>query len=376
MKFRVDRDVLAEAVAWTARSLPARPPVPVLAGVLLTAADDGTLTISSFDYDVSARNEVPASVSVAGTSVVQGQMLAQIAKSLPNKPVDVELDGTRLVITCGASRFALHTMPIDDYPALPDMPEAAGTVDASAFNEAVLQVTTAAGRDETLPLLTGVRMEIEGEKITLMATDRYRLALKELLWAPADPKISEVALVRARTLSDVAKSMTSAGTIDVSLQTDGGKQIIGFESGGRHTTSQLIEGDYPPVRRLFPDSTPTFAVAKTADLVESARRVALVAERNTPIRLTFTDGQVTLEAGQGDEAQASEVIEASLTGEEITTAFNPALFLEGLGALGTEYVRLGFTHPSKPVLVSGQKADGEAELGSFLYLLMPIRFAS
>ncbi|SNU01298.1 DNA polymerase III, beta subunit [Ruaniaceae bacterium KH17] len=376
MKFRVDRDVLAEAVAWTARSLPARPPVPVLAGVLLTAADDGTLTISSFDYDVSARNEVPASVSVAGTSVVQGQMLAQIAKSLPNKPVDVELEGTRLVITCGASRFALHTMPIDDYPALPDMPEAAGTVDASAFNEAVLQVTTAAGRDETLPLLTGVRMEIEGEKITFMATDRYRLALKELLWSPADPKISEVALVRARTLSDVAKSMTSAGTIDVSLQTDGGKQIIGFESGGRHTTSQLIEGDYPPVRRLFPDSTPTFAVAKTADLVESARRVALVAERNTPIRLTFTDGQVTLEAGQGDEAQASEVIEASLTGEEITTAFNPALFLEGLGALGTEYVRLGFTHPSKPVLVSGQKADGEAELGSFLYLLMPIRFAS
>ena len=376
MKFRVDRDVLAEAVAWTARSLPARPPVPVLAGVLLTAADDGTLTISSFDYDVSARNEVPASVSVAGTSVVQGQMLAQIAKSLPNKPVDVELEGTRLVITCGASRFALHTMPIDDYPALPDMPEAAGTVDASAFNEAVLQVTTAAGRDETLPLLTGVRMEIEGEKITFMATDRYRLALKELLWSPADPKISEVALVRARTLSDVAKSMTSAGTIDVSLQTDGGKQIIGFESGGRHTTSQLIEGDYPPVRRLFPDSTPTFAVAKTAELVESARRVALVAERNTPIRLTFTDGQVTLEAGQGDEAQASEVIEASLTGEEITTAFNPALFLEGLGALGTEYVRLGFTHPSKPVLVSGQKADGEAELGSFLYLLMPIRFAS
>lgn len=376
MKFRVDRDVLAEAVAWTARSLPARPPVPVLAGVMLTASDDGTLTVSSFDYDVSARNEVPATVSTAGIVVVQGQMLAQIAKSLPNKPVDVELDGTRLVITCGASRFALHTMPTDDYPALPEMPDAAGTVEAGAFNEAVLQVTTAAGRDETLPLLTGVRMEIEGEKITLMATDRYRLALKEMLWTPADPSISQVALVRARTLSDVAKSMTSAGSIDVSLQTEGGKQIIGFESGGRHTTSQLIEGDYPPVRRLFPDSTPTFAVAKTADLVESARRVALVAERNTPIRLTFTDGQVTLEAGQGDEAQASEVIEASLTGEEITTAFNPALFLEGLGALGTEYVRLGFTHPSKPVLLSGQKDDGEAEMGSFLYLLMPIRFAS
>lgn len=374
MKFRVDRDVLAEAVAWTARSLPARPPVPVLAGVVLTADDNGTLTVSSFDYDVSARNEVPAHVSIGGVVVVQGQMLAQIAKSLPNKPVDVELDGTRLVITCGASRFALHTMPTDDYPVLPEMPQPAGTVDAGVFNEAVLQVTTAAGRDDTLPLLTGVRMEIEGEKITLMATDRYRLALKELVWSPADPSISQIALVRARTLSDVAKSMTSAGSIDVSLQTDGGKQIIGFESGGRHTTSQLIEGDYPPVRRLFPDSTPTFAIAKTSDLVESARRVALVAERNTPIRLTFNEGQVTLEAGQGDEAQASEVIEATLTGEEITTAFNPALFLEGLGVLGTEHVRLGFTHPSKPVLLSGH--DQDEGKGSFLYLLMPIRFAS
>lgn len=376
VKFRVERDVLAEAVAWTARSLPARPPVPVLAGVLLRASDDGTLTISSFDYDVSARNEVSAAVSIAGVAVVQGQILAQIAKALPNKPVSIELEGTRLVITCGASRFVLHTMPTDDYPTLPEMPTPAGTVDAAAFNEAVLQVTTAAGRDETLPLLTGVRMEIEGEKITLMATDRYRLALKELAWTPADTSISQVALVRGRTLSDVAKSMTSAGTIEMSLQTEGGKQIIGFESGGRHTTSQLIEGDYPPVRRLFPDHTPTFAVAKTADMIDSARRVALVAERNTPIRLTFTDGQVTLEAGQGDEAQASEAIEVTLTGEDITTAFNPVLFLEGLNALGTQYVRLGFTHPSKPVLMSGQTGDGEEESGSFLYLLMPIRFAS
>lgn len=375
MKFRVDRDVLAEAVAWTARSLPSRPPVPVLAGVLLSALDDGTLTVSSFDYEVSARCEVPATVTTAGTVVVQGQMLAQIAKAFPSKPVDVELDGTRIVMTCGASRFTLNTMPTDDYPVLPEMPSAAGTVDAGVFNEAILQVTTAASRDETLPLLTSVRMEIEGQKITLMATDRYRLSLKEMEWTPADPSISEVALVRARTLSDVAKSMTSAGTIDLSLQVEG-KRIIGFESGGRHTTSQLVEGDYPPVRRLFPDSTPTFAVAKTQELIESARRVALVAERNTPIRLTFSDGQVLLEAGQGDEAQASEALESSLVGEEITTAFNPGLFLDGLNALGTEYVRLGFTHPSKPVLLSGQKSDGEEEPGSFLYLLMPIRFAS
>lgn len=375
MKFRVDRDVLAEAVAWAARSLPTRPAVPVLSGVLLEAGDGGTLTISSFDYEVSARCEVPATVSVAGVAVVQGKILADIAKALPSRPVDLELDGTRMVLTCGASRFALHTMPVDDYPTLPQLPALSGTIDAGAFNEAVLQVTTAASRDETLPLLTGVRMEIEGERITFLATDRYRLAMKEIGWTPTNPDVSQVALVRARTLSDVAKSMTQAGTIQLSLQTEGGKQIIGFESAGRRTTSQLIEGDYPPVRRLFPDVTPTYAVARTGEIIEAARRVALVAERNTPIRLTFSEGQVVMEAGQGDDAQASEALEATLVGEDITTAFNPHLFLDGLGALGTEWVRLGFTHPTKPVLLSGRD-KAEEERSGFLYLLMPIRFAS
>lgn len=377
MKFRVDREILAEAVAWTARSLPTRPAVPVLAGVLLEAGDDGTLTISSFDYEVSARVEVPATVSEAGVAVVQGKILADIARALPaGRPVDMELDGTKLNLTCGPARFSLHTMPVDDYPALPEMPAISGTIDAALFNEAILQVTTAASRDETLPLLTGVRIEIEGENVTLLATDRYRLAMKEITWTPAQPGISQVALVRARTLSDVAKSMTQSGEIEIALQTDGGKQLIGFQAGGRRTTSQLIEGDYPPVRRLFPDATPTFAVARTADIIESARRVSLVAERNTPIRLTFSEGQVVMEAGQGDDAQASEAMEASLVGEEISTAFNPHLFLDGLSALGTDYVRLGFTHPAKPVLMSGQKAADGDEQDEFLYLLMPIRFAS
>lgn len=376
MKFRVDRDVLAEAVTWTARSLPIRPAVPVLAGVRVEAGDDGTLTLSSFDYEVSARVEVAASVTTAGVAIVQGRMLADIAKAFPSKPVDVEMEGSKITLTCGPSRFTLLTMPVDDYPALPEMPELSGTVDAQAFNEAVLQVTTAASKDDTLPLLTGVRVEINGDTMTLMATDRYRLSLKEIHWNPSQPGIEQVALVRARTLIDVAKSIAHGGDIEIALQTEGGKQIIGFEAGGRRTTSQLIEGDYPPVRRLFPDETPTYAVAKTAELIEASRRVSLVAERNTPIRLTFSDSQVVLEAGAGDDAQASEAVEAPLTGEEISTAFNPHLFLDGLGVLGTDYVRLGFTHPTKPVLMSGLEDEKGEKAGDFLYLLMPIRFAS
>ncbi|MFD1505926.1 DNA polymerase III subunit beta [Georgenia yuyongxinii] len=375
MKFRVERDVLAEAVTWTARSLPTRPPVPVLAGVRLEAGSDGVLNLSSFDYEVSARSEIPADVDTAGVVLVSGRLLADICKALPGKPVDVEVDGTKVVLTCGASRFTLLTMPVDDYPALPAMPEVAGSIEADVLTEAVAQVTIAASRDETLPLLTGVRMEIEGEKVTLLATDRYRLAMRELTWHPASPAVSSVALVRARTLSDVAKSMTTAGGVDMALATDAPAALIGFEAGGRRTTSLLVEGDYPPVRRLFPETTTTHAVVSTSALVEAARRVSLVAERNTPIRLSFNEGQVVLEAGQGDDAQASEALQSALTGEPITTAFNPHYLLDGLGALTTPFVRMSFTHPSKPAVMTGQDSlEGEDDLG-FRYLLMPIRFA-
>ncbi|ACZ29043.1 DNA polymerase III, beta subunit [Xylanimonas cellulosilytica DSM 15894] len=376
MKFRVDRDVLADAVTWTARTLPTRPPAPVLAGVRIEADATGVISLSSFDYEVSARSEIPAEVSEPGTVLVSGRLLADIARALPHKPVDVSLEGTKVVVTCGASRFTLLTMPVEDYPTLPQMPELSGTVSGDALTLAVTQVSVAASRDETLPLLTGVRMEIEGERITLLSTDRYRLALRELTWTPATPGFSAVALVKAKTLIDVAKSLgAGGGLVNVGLSTGSGLDLIGFEAGGRHTTSQLVDGDYPAVRRLFPDATPIHAVVPTQALIDAARRVSLVAERNTPIRLAFTEGQVVLDAGQGDDAQASEALEAVLVGEDITVAFNPQFLLDGLTALGTDFVRLSFTHPNKPVEFTGQESlDGE-DSSDYRYLLVPIRFA-
>jgi len=376
MRFRVDRDVLADAVTWTARSLPTRPPVPVLAGVRLEADTTGTVQLSSFDYEVSARSQIPADVSEAGSVLVSGRLLAEISRALPDKPVDVVLEGTKVVVTCGASRFTLLTMPVEDYPNLPVMPPTTGTVDGDELTHAVAQVSVAASRDDTLPLLTGVRVEIEGEKVTLLATDRYRLALRELTWKPASPDISTVALVRARTLTDAAKSLGSAGSVTVALSTGTGVDMIGFEAAGRQTTSLLVDGDYPAVRRLFPDETPIHAIVGTHALADAAKRVALVAERNTPIRLSFSEGQVVLDAGQGDDAQASEALEATLVGDDISVAFNPQFLLDGLGALSTTFVRLSFTHPNKPVEFTGQESlDGE-DNPEYRYLLVPIRFAS
>ncbi len=376
MRFRVERDVLADAVTWTARSLPTRPPVPVLAGVRIEADTTGTIQLSSFDYEVSARAQLPADVSEPGTVLVSGRLLAEISRALPAKPVDVVLEGTKVQVTCGASRFTLLTMPVEDYPALPAMPPVTGTVDGDELTHAVAQVSVAASRDDTLPLLTGVRVEIEGEKVTLLATDRYRLALREMTWKPSTPDLSAVALVRARTLNDAAKSLGSAGSVSVALSTGSGVDLIGFEAGGRHTTSLLVDGDYPAVRRLFPDETPIHAIVQTQALADAAKRVALVAERNTPIRLGFSEGQVVLDAGQGDDAQASEALEAVLVGDDISVAFNPQFLLDGLGALDTTFVRMSFTHPNKPVEFTGQESlDGE-DSKDYRYLLVPIRFAS
>lgn len=375
VKFRIERDVLTEAVTWTARSLPARPAMPVLAGVRMEATAEGTLVLASFDFEVSARVEVPAQIDTAGTVLVSGRLLADICKALPNKPVDVKLDGTKVSITCGASHFTLITMPTEEYPALPEMPQATGVVDAHVFAEAVAQVTMSASRDETLPLLTAVRVEIDGEKMALMATDRYRLAMREITWNPATPDASSVAQVRARTLSDVAKSM-NVGEVTIALSGEGSGSLAGFESAGRRTTSLLVDGDYPPVRRLFPEETTIHAVVDRQALIDATRRVSLVAERNTPVRLSFEDGQVVLEAGQGDDAQASEALEATLQGESISTAFNPHYLQDGLGAINEPFVRLSFTHSSKPVVMTGQKEiQGEDET-AFRYLLMPIRFAN
>jgi DNA polymerase-3 subunit beta len=373
VKFRVERDVLAEAVAWAARSLPARPPVPVLAGLLLEAKDD-RLSLSGFDYEVSARVAVEADVEEEGSVLVSGRLLADISRSLPNRPVEISTDGVRAVLVCGSSRFTLHTMPVDEYPALPQMPTASGSVPGDVFAAAVAQVAIAASRDDTLPVLTGVRIEIEGDTLTLAATDRYRFAVRELLWKPEQAELSAVALVPAKTLLDTAKSLTGGESVTVALAgAKEGEGLIGFEGAGRRTTTRLLDGDIPKYRTLFPTEFSAVATIETQAFTEAVKRVALVAERNTPVRLSFEQGVLTLEAGSGDDAQATERVDANLDGDDISIAFNPTFLLDGLSAIDSPVAQLSFTTSTKPALLSG-KADASAEADiSYRYLIMPVR---
>ncbi len=377
MKFRIEREVLADAVTWVARGLPSRPSAPVLAGVLVEADRAGTITLSGFDYEVSARVTVPADVEEDGTVLVMGRLLAEISRNLPPRPVEIATEGNKVSVTCGSSRFSLLQMPAADYPTLPSAPESSGSIEGDVFTHAVQQVAIAADRGDTLPILTGVRMQIDGDKVTLLATDRYRLAMRELTWHPASSDAAYTALIPARTLSDTAKSLGASGSVELALgRNAGGDGLIGFEAGQRRATTRLLDGEYPKVTSIFPTHVDIEAVIETGALVEAVKRVALVAERNTPVRLRFTDGQVAIEAGTGDDAQASEAVECTLTGDDIEIAFNPHYLLDGLGVLGTAYTRMSFTQPGRPAVIAGQaEADGEPDL-SYRYVLMPVRFAS
>ncbi|HEX4362381.1 MAG TPA: DNA polymerase III subunit beta [Pseudonocardia sp.] len=379
MKFRVERDALADGVAWVARSLPARPPVPVLGGVLLeagTGAEGQSLTISGFDYEVSARVEVDASVGSADRALVSGRLLADITKALPAHPVDIAVDGSRATITCGPARFSLPTMPVEDYPKLPDMPQLAGSVRPDVFAEAVTQVAVAAGRDDTLPMLTGIRLEIEGAKLTMAATDRFRLAVRELEWEPGDAGLSTAVLVPARTLADAAKTLTGKDAVQLALADRDG--MLGLSGNGRQSTTRLLDAEFPKYRQLLPTEHTSAAILEIAPLVEAIKRVSLVADRGAQVRMEFTEGSLRLTAGGDDEGSAEEQLSCELDGEPLTIAFNPGYLLDGLNALHTERAHLGFTTPSRPALarpVTGEDATAAkpGNASGYVHLLMPVR---
>ncbi len=383
MKIRLERDVMAEAVAWAARSLPNRPAVPILAGLLIKADAKG-VTMSSFDYETSAQVAVQGQVIDEGEALVSGRLLSEIARSLPNRPVDFTANANNVELVCGSARFVLQMLPVDEYPELPEMPSATGSIASDAFAQAVNQVVVAAGRDELLPVFTGVRIEIENETLSLLATDRYRMALKELSWEPEATGLSGAALVPARVLSEAARSMAGGPAITVALaNTDAGEGLIGLtgegNGGSRQLTTRLLSGEFPKVRHLM-DIRPGLVVrCKTEDIIASVKRVALVAERNTPLRMVIGTDQIELEAATGDQAQGSEAVPAqvdNLTGGEPTltaAGFNPHYLADALGAIDAPYVHFSFTVAGKPCLVQGISQIDADPSSDYKHVIMLMR---
>jgi DNA polymerase III subunit beta len=379
MKTRIERDQLADMAGWVARSLPQRPSVPVLAGIKLTA-DGVSLAVEGFDYEVSTQAGVDAPGGEPGTVLVSARLLAEISKALPNKPVDLATVGAHLELVCGSARFTLPTMPVEDFPTLPAMPQPVGAIDAAVFAQAVVQAAVAASRDETLPIMTGVRIELDGPKMALLATDRYRLVVRELDWQPLDADLSAQVLIPAKTLTEVAKTL-AVGTAPITLAlTSGtpGEGMIGFEAGCRRMTSRLLDGgNYPPVRSLFPKDVHASALVPAAELAQVVKRVALVAERSTPVLLTFEPGsdQLVVEAGGAEEARAAEsmTIGHYKAGDRITIGFNPQYLIDGLTTVGSSHALIEMLDAHKPAVISPAVPSGDDQYDNHRYLIMPIR---
>jgi DNA polymerase-3 subunit beta len=420
MKFRVEHDALADAVAWVARALPSRPVVPVLSGLRLDAGEE--LTLSCFDYELSAVTRLPADIADPGTALVPGRLLAEITRSLPGQPAEFTSSGDEVTLTCGSAEFALVSLPTAEYPDLPPAPPLAGTVDGGELAAAVAQVLPATSRDDTLPMLTGVCLDIDGDLITLAATDRYRLAVRDLPWAPATPGIRAIALVPGRTLADAARVMVPGVPVSLSFAAPAGEArrgdarpvegMISFDSGGRRLTGRLIAGEFIRYESRFPAAFGCTAEMPAASLIEAVRRVSLVADRASPVRLTFDSGAVAIEAQTEGRARAMEKVTASFRGDEPVIAFNPHYLLDGITAAaaaarparhpahddqndpagpgrestGSATIRLQFTSPARPALItlasddgddSGQEAGDSGAEGqarpAFRYLVVPLR---
>jgi DNA polymerase-3 subunit beta len=375
LKFRMVRESFADAVSWVAKNLPSRPAVPVLSGVLLTGSDDG-LTISGFDYEVSAEAQVAAEIASPGSVLVSGRLLSDITRALPNKPVDFTAEGNRVSLTCGNARFSLPTMAVE---------EETGSLPSDLFAEAISQVAIAAGRDDTLPMLTGIRVEISGETVVLAATDRFRLAVRELTWSALAPDIEAAVLVPAKTLGEAAKGGTDGSEVRLSLGAGAGvgkDGLLGISGNGKRSTTRLLDAEFPKFRQLLPAEHTAVATINVAELTEAIKLVALVADRGAQVRMEFGDGSLRLSAGADDVGRAEEDLAVDFVGEPLTIAFNPTYLTDGLSSVHSEQVSFGFTTPGKPALLRPASADDSTPTGSgpfaapptdYVYLLMPVR---
>ncbi|MBO0838735.1 MAG: DNA polymerase III subunit beta [Actinobacteria bacterium] len=391
MKFRVERDALEEALSWVARALPNRPVVPLLAGLLLRADDDG-VQLSCFDYEVSARATVPAVVGEPGRALVPGRLLAEIAKSLPAADVEVNTAAGLMMVTCGGAEFAFVSLPLDEYPQLPELPAVSGTVDGGLLATAAAQVVPAASRDDTQPMLTGVYLDADGGVLTLAATDRYRMAVRRIDWEPRRRGARFSALVPARTLADIGRTVGPGQPVTIAIGsadaagTEPADGLISFEGAGRRMTARLIGAEFIRYESRFPASFEASAELPAGPFTEAVRRVSLVADRGAPVQLAFRRDVVVVEAQSDGRARAVESVPVVLAGPDQMISFNPHYLLDGLTAAAlTEpgggdaagLIRLQFTSPARPALITWLAGEGGSEgAPAYRYLVVPLRAPS
>jgi DNA polymerase-3 subunit beta len=361
VKFRCDRDALSDALQTVQRGVSSRPGIPALTGVLIEASEGGELTLTTTDLEVSAQLSIEVQVTEPGIALVPARLLGDTVKSLSNAPVDVETDQSQARIRCAAYEGTLRLLPAEDFPGLQEPSGIRITAEAGPFAEAVGQVARGASRDEARPVLTGVLLEVSREGVVMVATDSYRLAVRDLV-ASADGEAR--AIVPERAMSEAGRAASADEKASVEVFVD--ESQVSFRIGGLTLTSRLIEGEFPPYRSLLPEGHESRLTISRQQLLDAVRRVGLLARDTTPVRIEFNALGVKLSSSSPDLGQAVETVEARFEGEDLTVAFNPQYLADGLTAATGETVRVDVRDGLKPGVVRG-------ETDAFTYLVMPVR---
>lgn len=364
MKISVDPKVLAEAVGWASRYIPQRPSVPVMTGLLLNA-DGETLTLSAFDYDVSAVTVVAADVAEPGRVLLPGRVLAEVCKALPGESFATLALGEgegEVSLTCGRAAFNLRTLPVGDFPALPEPPAPFGTVDGDVFATAVAQVAEAVTHDPTLPMLTGIRLDAAADLLTLAATDRYRIHVRDLPWSPTAVDIPGV-LISGGVLSEAAKTLR--GVVTLGWDTD----RVSISAGGRTVVARLLDPQFIDYRSRVASGGPVTATVDTGLFIAAVKRVALLAEKHAAVRCRFSPDEVYVTASTDDLGKGAETVPCVLDAEDFQIAFQPKYLLDALAGVQTPEVVFQMEGSTKPALLLGKGDD------SYRALTMSLRIA-
>ncbi|MDQ4029491.1 MAG: DNA polymerase III subunit beta [Actinomycetota bacterium] len=364
MKVTCGRDELAQRLGIVARAVSTRSAVQVLLGVLLRA-EGGKLELAATDMELSLRASLAADVEDEGAVVVPGRLLVDIVRLLPEGEVLVEHRAEESVvrIECGTASYRLNTYSVEDFPRLPDV-ETVQTfaVEREALLDTVAKVSRSASRDESRPVLTGILVRFEGLKLVMAATDSYRLAVKETELEAAPPELE--AIVPARALGELVRIAQSGETVELGVQEN---QIV-FTVDGVWLTTRRIDGQFVNVKQLFPESFEHEVRVSRGELLDVVRRMAVMAQRNAPLRLRFAEGELTVSARSQDVGEAQESLPAGYPGEPLEIGFNAEFLREGIESIGADEITLSLISPLRPVVIEGAADDPR-------YLIMPIRLA-
>lgn len=361
MKFRCERDVLVEAFSAAARAVATRAALPVLSGVRV-GVDGANLTLAGSDLDLTIESSATTLGERDGSAVLPAKLVADILRALEPGAVTITVDGESAEIRGGRSVFSVRTLPVAEFPRLGGAQPGGVTIASSALADAIRQVVPSASTDDSRPILTGVLLTAEAGGLRLVATDSYRLAVRDL---PGTTVLQEgqSVLVPSRALAEVARALGSGSEVTLHL----GDREATFAVGGVRITTRLIEGQYPPYRNLIPAQLPNTLTVSRASLLDALRRVRLLAKDATPVRLKLSGEGLELIAITQDIGQANEDVEATYTGTELTVAFNPEFLMRGVESAESEMITLQTTDHQKPAVI---RPVGNSE---YLYLLMPVR---